>query len=63
MQIHKDDRDKRNTSNIKTREPVPEMSKPSIDKTAGHNSSIYYGNHLLFFNVFYHIVFEFQAFH
>ena len=37
---------------------------PSIDKTSRHNGSIYYGNHLLFFNVFLsHVIFKFQAFY
>ena len=37
---------------------------PSIDKTSRHNSSICYGNHLLFFNVFLsHVIFKFQAFY
>ena len=57
MQIHKDDRDKQSTSNIKVSEPIQEMSKPSSGKTSRHNSSVYYGNHLLIFHVFCLILF------
>lgn len=53
MQTHKDDRNEWNTSRIKVQEPIQEMSKPSNDKTLGHNSRIYYSNHLLFSNTFY----------
>ena len=52
-QIHRDDCSKRNTSSIKVQQSVRERSKRLIDKTSEHDSSIYYGNHLLFFNVFY----------
>ena len=63
MEIHKNDRDKRNVSNIKIREPIQEMSKPSTDKTQNTivvciTVTIYY-----FLMVLPHIVFEFQAFH
>ena len=36
---------------------MQKRSKPSINKISEHNSSMYYGNHLLFFNVFYLILF------
>ena len=54
MQIHKDDRNKRNTSSIKVQHPIRKRSKPSIlliDKTT------YSSNHLLCFNVFYFMLF------
>ena len=51
-QIRRDDCNKGNTSSIKVGQPIRERSKPSIDKTSEHDSSIYYGNHLLFCNVF-----------
>ena len=47
------DCNKRKTSSVKVRQPIQERSKPSIDKTSEHDSSIYYGDHLLFSNVFY----------
>ena len=56
-QIHRDDHNKWNTSCIKVRQPIRGRLKPSIDKTSEHDSSIYYGNHLLFFNVFYLMLF------
>ena len=56
-QIHRDDRNKWNTSSIKVREPIRGRLKPSIDKTSEHDCSIYYGNHLLSFNVFNLIIF------
>ena len=63
-QIHRYDRNKRNTSSIKVQQPIRERSKRLIDKTSEHDSSIYYGNHLLFFECFLsHVTFEFQAFH
>ena len=46
MQIQKDGPNKRNTSIIKARQPIRGRSKPSIDKTSGHDSSIYCGIHL-----------------
>ena len=57
MQIHRDDRNKWNMSSIKARQPIRGRSKPSIDKNSEHDSGIYYGNHLLFFNVFYLMLF------
>ena len=56
-QIHRGDRNIRNTSSIKVRQPIRKRSKPLIDKALEHDSSIYYGNHILFFNVFYLILF------
>ena len=56
-QIHRDERNKRNTSSITARKAIQERSKPSINKISEHDSSIYYGNHLLFFNVFYLMLF------
>ena len=56
-QIHRDERNKHNTSSITARKAIQEGSKPSINKISEHNSSIYYGNHLLFFNVFYLMLF------
>ena len=38
---------------IKVQQPIQERSKSFIDKTSEHDSSIYYGNYLLFFNAFY----------
>ena len=61
-QIHRDDRNEWNTSSIKVRPPIQEMSKPSIHKTAQHDSSIYYGNHLLFSNVYYLLFLNFRIF-
>ena len=52
-QIHRDERNKRNTSSITARKAIQERSKPSINKISEHNSSICYSNHLLFSNVFY----------
>ena len=56
-QIHRDERNKQNTSSITARKVIQKRSKPSINKISEHNSSMYYGNHLLFFNVFYLILF------
>ena len=53
-QIQRDERNKQNTSSITVRKVIQKRSKPSINK---HNSSMYYRNHLLFFNVFYLILF------
>ena len=61
-QIHRDHRNEWNTSSIKVRPPIQEMSKPSIHKTAQHDSSIYYGNHLLFSNVYYLLFLNFRIF-
>ena len=57
-QIHRDDRNKRNTSSIKVQQPIQERSKPSIDKTSERHNSIYYGNHVFFLS---HVTFELQA--
>ena len=38
---------------MKVRPLILERSKPSINKTSEHDRCIFYGNHLLFFNVFY----------
>ena len=51
-QIHRDDRNKRNTSSIKVQQPIQERSKPSIDKTSERDNSIYYGNHVFFYLMF-----------
>ena len=56
-QIHRDERNKQNTSSITARKVIQKRSKPSINKISEHNSCMYYGNHLLFFNVFYLILF------
>ena len=56
-QIHRDERNKQNTSIISARKAMQKRSKPSINKISEHNSSMYYGNHSLFFNVFYLILF------
>ena len=40
-QIHRGDRNKRNTSSIKVRQPIRKRSKPLIDKALEHDSSIY----------------------
>ena len=56
-QIHRDNRNKWNTSSIKVRQPIRGRLKPSIDKTSEHVSSMYYDNHLLIFNVFYLMLF------
>ena len=48
-QIHRDERNKQNTSSITARKAIQKRSKPSINKISKLNSSICYGNHLLFF--------------
>ena len=58
-QIHRNDHNKWNTFSVKVRQPIRRRLEPSIDKTSEHDSSIYYGNHLLFFNVFYLMFFIF----
>ena len=64
MQMNRDDRNKGNMSSMKVRPLILLRSKPSINKISEHDSCIFYGNHLLFFNVFLsQVVFEFQAFH
>ena len=40
-QIHRDERNKHNTSSITARKAIQEGSKPSINKISEHNSSIY----------------------
>ena len=46
------------------RQSLQERSKPSIDKTSEHDSSIYYGNLCYFLVLFFsHVTFEFQAFY
>ena len=47
MQSQKDDCNKWNRSSIKARQQIREWTKPSTDKTSGHDSSIFIGNHLL----------------
>ena len=47
MQRQKDDCNKWNRSSIKARQQIREWTKPSTDKTSGHDSSIFIGNHLL----------------